>query len=212
MHIIHISGMPGSGKSTLGEKIAHTFVNSDVRVIDTDDLIVRNTPNGNELLELEKLSQQQDPGGLKYNTRWREIFSHEIQWNIDKSNEDGMKILVFVGILDHFGHQNDPIEIRNATHRYYIDISTQQLLFQFYTRYAKLFHNENDSFWNDLANDREHIPSSQQYILDIDRTKKWHIEHGYVAKTANDILSNLLIVYQRNISRGTEKIKCRMFG
>lgn len=104
MHIIHISGMPGSGKSTLGEKIAHTFVNSDVRVIDTDDLIVRNTPNGNELLELEKLSPQQDPGGLKYNTRWREIFSREIQWNIDKSNEDGMKILVFVGILDHFGH------------------------------------------------------------------------------------------------------------
>lgn len=191
MIILHISGIPGSGKSTLGDKLILNFsARNELRVIDTDSLIQRNTPNGDELLELEKFSYED------YDKRWREIFSGEIKKQIEKAQIEQIRVLVFVGILDHFGHGKSPIEIHDATYRFYIKIATPQLLFQFYTRYAKLFLNE-DTFWSDLAEGREYIPSSTQYIDDEKRAKQWHIDHGYLPISIDDIYYKINnIVYE----------------
>jgi len=178
--IMHISGMPGSGKSTLGERIAREL---GVRVVDTDELIEHKTPFGDELSMLEK---QGPRGSPVYLARWREIFSSQIQRDIDKAKAAGARIIVFVGILDHFGHGADPITMPQATRRIYISIPVSVLLFQFYTRYTKLFSRE-DSFWSDLAADRELIPSSKDYMKDAVKTQRWHEENGYSSETTDEI-------------------------
>ena len=50
--IIHISGFPGSGKTTLGEKIQKLF-NNKIIVYDTDNFIQHHTKEGKQLLKLD---------------------------------------------------------------------------------------------------------------------------------------------------------------
>ena len=187
--VVHVSGIPGSGKSTLGERIAREL---NLRVVDTDDLIQHNTPFGDELLKLEAQHEKASP---VYLARWREIFASQIQREIDKAKVAGVRILIFVGILDHWGHDTDPITIPEPVSKFYIFIPVPLLLFQFYTRYAKLFSRE-DSFWSDIAEGRDEIPSSRFYMNDAVKTQRWHEEHGYVSKTADEIyqrISKLLV-------------------
>lgn len=179
--VIHISGTPGSGKTTLGEKIAKA--RPDIRVIDTDDLLRDDTPQTDELISLER---ENPPGDEKYGKRWREIFTKEIHTAIDVAAKDGVRVLVFVGILDHWGGPKAvPLLIDNTSYRFYIDIATPQLLRQFYNRICILFTTEKD--WNDVANNIHSIPGSDQVIRDAEKSRLWHISHKYELKSSTAI-------------------------
>ena len=180
LRVVHVSGIPGSGKSTLGERIAREL---NFRMVDTDDLIQHNTPFGDELLKLEEQHEKASP---IYLARWREIFSSQIQREIDKAKVADARIIIFVGILDHWGQGADPITIPEPVSKFYISIPVPLLLFQFYTRYTKLFSRE-DSFWSDIADGRDEIPSSRLYMNDAVKKQRWHEEHGYVSKTSDEI-------------------------
>jgi len=180
--------MPGAGKTTLGESIASTLDNGkNICVIDTDELIELDTPHGDELLELEKLH---DGDSDVYDKRWREIFLAEIQRAIDSAQSKQMRIIVFVGILDHFGHGRTPITIDPATHRFYLDVPMDQLICQFYTRYSLMFPSTH-LFWKDVVDGHECIPGSTQYITDAGLAKQWHTDHGYTAMSSECIYAQI---------------------
>jgi hypothetical protein len=189
MIVIHVSGVPGSGKTTLGEKIAKA--RPDIRVIDTDDLLRPNTPQTDELARLE---QELPPGDAKYVARWREIFTGEINGAVSAAAKDDIKVLVFVGLLDHWGGPSaTPLLIDQTSYRFYIDIPLPQLLRQFYTRICKLYTTEAD--WTDVANAKYGaIPGSDQIIQGAAKTKQWHTANGYKPMLADDIFNLVLSI------------------
>jgi hypothetical protein len=190
--VVHISGVPGSGKTTLGTRITKEITApSAIRVVDTDDLLVRDTPIGNELRRLEDEISLSDPAGKNYDTGWRTIFLAEIHKKIEEARADKIRVIVFVGILDHMGHGKYPLALGTAaTHLFYIEIEVSQLLFQFYTRYSRLF-GEKDQFWTDVSDGREVIPSSEQLLVDAKHTKQWHLERGYKLETSDSIYNHV---------------------
>lgn len=182
--VVHISGIPGSGKSYLGEQIARKL---KLCVVDTDDLLKPDTPFGKILIALEKLGK----ANPAYLARWREIFSSQIQGEIDKAKADDVGIIIFVGILNHWGHGDKPITITEPVTKFYLFNPMPRLLFYYYTRYAKESPSEEDPFWSDLAEGRDEIPSSKSYMNDAVEIQRWHEEHGYVPQTFDEIFQEI---------------------
>ena len=183
--VIHISGVPGSGKTTLGEFITAQNISS-VAVVDTDTLIEHNTPNGDILTSLEA-----GPYDV-YKQTWRAIFSAEISKAIEKSNAS---TVVFVGILDHWGGPDaEPVQMTQATHRFYIDIPRARLLYQFYSRLATI--PPDDEYWHKAATgpDGYAIPGSKQLLNDASKTKVWHETHDYRVAPTRQIIGEILTI------------------
>jgi hypothetical protein len=187
--IIHVSGMPGSGKTYLGAKAEKAFgASKKIIVVDTDSLIDDNNKEGQELLRMAE--DETDQGGLAYNKRWKELFMESITCVIERARliEPPIKVLLFVGILDHFAAPDQPpLLIDSANRRFVIEISKVMLLNQFYTRYGKSMA-EDSNFWDGLAEGRYEIPSSAEFSRSADTLNAWHKQNGYEAKTSYEIL------------------------
>ena len=120
--IIHISGFPGSGKTTLGEKIQKIFKNKVV-VYDTDNFIQGYTEEGKKLLKVEQ--------DIKLGKKtWKE---HEILWNQTIKNkieefvkQHPNKVIVFVGSLDNFAPPNTIYKIK-ADYKYLLDVPLDKI-------------------------------------------------------------------------------------
>ena len=184
VRVFHVSGFPGSGKSTLGIFLEKHLKSKGVVVVDTDDLIQHNTPNGDRLAELE---QSSDVDNWKtHNEAWREIFTTEISKTVEKYTKDkNVNTLIFVGILDHFGWGSDPVEIPECT-KFYMDVPEDLLLYRFYSRFGSIPFKTDDGYWQNVSNpnNRWDIPGSVDYLKDASKSKNWHKEHGYgVAST-----------------------------
>ena len=180
--VVHISGSPGSGKTTLGNRIKKKLNKRGVRVVDTDELITRDTLGGKELIVLE-----QEPDDTHYVKRWREIFAEEINRTIMKYEKDHYSlVLVFVGILNHWGGpKGNTAEMPEANLKLFLDVPMTTLLKQTYQRY-NVEMKDDEEFWRDVAAGRDVIPDSTHIISMATQEREWHDEHGYKFVTAVD--------------------------
>ncbi len=181
MAIVHVSGSPGSGKTTLGERIARDFA-GQVTVFDTDEIIQHHLASGKELVKL--MDDTSDKGLLSYTRRWTEIFTEGIDDVIARTDT---KVLVFVGILNHFRPPGGSIlALDAATERFFIDLPLSQLVRQFYTRYGKEL-GQDQEFWTGIVEQRYNIPDSLSFVRDSKQEREWHAAHDYKFLGTEDI-------------------------
>ena len=97
-----------------------------------------------------------------------------------------------VGILDVTNNGvTRIIDIKQFTpHLFYLNISYEQLLRQFYTRIVKIGESD-PSLWKDIAQGRKVIPSSKEKLEETKKSKQQHENIGYLSLTKEDILLTL---------------------
>jgi hypothetical protein len=175
--IIHISGSPGSGKSTIGKWIDENYSDS-IAVKDTDSFIQR----GDE--EATRLSSLFIEGSDAYMNELRMLKTRKINEFIASNSE---KDIVFVGLMDHFGLK--PFyDISLARHKFFIQISNTDLLKQYYSRLAFLY---DGTTWDD------YILSSTEKIKENEDLWLEHKEYNYILASQDDI-KNFIITLHRN--------------
>jgi len=182
MIVIHVSGTPGSGKTTLGEK----FLNySEISVVDTDELISQE--------DEEKLFLLRDTGlpediHRPYRRAWKKLFRKQLWKAHDTALEQGKDIILFTGILNHMSPPPGMVAkmpfIQMA--KYFLDVPLPILLRQFYSRFTKELLDQ-EEFWEGVAIGRYVIPSSDQYLKDLKEEQAWHLSHGYKLMTSKKI-------------------------
>lgn len=172
-YIVHISGCPGSGKTTLANKLR---LIEHVSIIDTDELISASSSTGQVLdAARPKLSTQVFSGV------WRMLFGFAARAALADVRPD-TRVVAFVGTLTQFAseHSCETLELdailgRSLHMKCFMWVDRVQLLRQFYGRY---FHMDS-CFWEDIADRRYEIPSSSQKLTEDTAGREWHIAHGY---------------------------------
>jgi len=158
--IIHISGAPGSGKTTLGNIIKKKFKN--VKVIDIDDVITK------FMILKEKNS--------KTLNEFKKDYAQECQKYLDKIitntiNNTKAKNIVFVGL----NYPDPEIEFKNRTihlkpyvldvradHKFFIDIDPIIIAKRFFLRSIERGIKDIDNLFNDAMDNNK-----QKFIIDI---------------------------------------------
>lgn len=186
MIIIHVSGTPGSGKTTFGNKIKSL---PDVYVVDTDDLL--SEEDEEELIKLQGTGPPEDIH-FAYRERWKAIFTQKLRKASDEASSKGMKILVFTGILNIninslSGDERVIMEMPfDPLQKYFIMLPTDRLVRQFYQRCWKDL-GDSTEFWKGVADRRYCIPGSREYLDTSEKEKQWHVSHGYALASVEDI-------------------------
>ena len=172
--IIHISGSPGSGKTTLGNWIVEHL--DFIAVKDTDEFIQR---GDEEDRRLEGFREDEE----KYMNELSALKSRKIEdFILENQDKD---IVVFVGLMDHFGLKKF-YDFKQANLKYFIDIEPKLLIKQYYTRLIKV-SGEIPQIWEDISNGRDYIMSSTEKIHDDKILAREHIDHGYELKTFQNL-------------------------
>lgn len=179
MRIVHISGSPGSGKTTLGKRLSSLF---EVRVIDTDDLLTE--------LDEQQLFKFRDAGEHKKAQKfWRERFSLRLK-DVAEKNQDA-NVLIFTGILNHDSPEGELLEMPFPNlEKYFLDIPAPKLLQQFYGRLAHLLQHD-FQFAEEIASGKWTVESSVEYLAQSSREKNWHAEHGYALLSPDDVIARI---------------------
>jgi len=180
--IIHISGTPGSGKTTLGEQLKEKYKDKII-VYDTDEFIQHHNKAGKKLSEIEKSSTVEE-----YKKAWLEILGNEINKFISKHPN---RIIVFTGILSNFSPDDTIYEIQ-ADHKYRLNVPLNEIMRRYYMRLCNDEKNrtnkKSNEYWNKVADDVYHISSSKDITYGYNKDVEWHNKHGYELKTANEIM------------------------
>jgi len=160
---VHISGSPGSGKTTLGERIEKIF---DVTVKDTDDFT----------------------HDLPKDVSFMHLLNSKIQTFLENHKKENV---VFVGIMDITLDGNTHIyKFQEDTQLIYLNTPLQILLKRFYSRIIKVGEQDNN-FWEDVTQGKEIIPSSQDKIAEVFKTKESHLQLGYKLFEEEEIFTML---------------------
>jgi shikimate kinase len=170
--IIHISGFPGSGKTTLGEKIQKIFKNTIV--YDTDGFIQHHTKEGKELLKLDNEKKWKE-----YKILWKETIENKINSFTSKYQN---KIIVFVGSLDNFAPPNTIYNIK-ADYKFILDVPLNELMKRYYLRIylmeQKSTKKQSDYYWKKLSEGVYNINGSEDIIKDYQKYNEWHKKNNY---------------------------------
>lgn len=165
--VVHISGSPGSGKTTLGEWITVKYGNF-IAVKDTDEFIQRGDDEDRRLKKFIETSKE-------YMDELKSIKDRKIEEFI---KENPNKHIVFVGLMDHFGLK--PFyDMKRAGVKIFIDIEDSDLLRQYYTRFGTLPSEVGNSLWEDVANGKDYIMSSSEKMKENDDIWLEHKQHNY---------------------------------
>ena len=185
--IIHISGFPGSGKTTLGEKIQKKY-GSKVIIYDTDGFIQHNTPEGKKLLKLENEISKGNAKWSDHKKIWKETLKNKIEEFINKYPN---KIIVFVGSLDNFAPPNTIYNI-NADIKFVLDVPLTELMKRYYLRIYltehKISKQNSKHYWTQLSKGVYNISSSKDIIKNYQKYNQWHIKNNYKFKSDKDII------------------------
>jgi len=173
--VVHISGSPGSGKTTLGQQLSAV----GVEVIDTDELI--SDIEGQSLYKLRDSGQHKAALQL-----WKEMFTqnlHNAYVNVSATTET----VIFTGILNHFSANGSILEFPFTAEKYFIDLPEEQLFRQFYGRYGAEMKDDTN-FWQGVAQGNWDIPSSKDYKTMCDEERAWHLIHAYEPLSPSEIV------------------------
>lgn len=167
--IIHISGFPGSGKTTLGVKIKKKFPNLVVK--DTDDFIQHHTKEGKILLRLEKEIDQGKKTISDYKNAWLEIIADQIDNFISQYNN---QVIILVGSLDNFAPPGLIFNVA-ADYKFLLDIPMQELFRRYYTRLSE----QDEKYWQQVSKSNYTILGSEELIKQYKKYNEWHKKKGY---------------------------------
>ena len=190
-HIIHISGFPGSGKSTLGDKLQSMF-GKKVAVYDTDNFIQHHTKEGKQLLAIEKsiLAKDSTKTPKDYKVLWRRTIKNKIDEFVSNNKN---KIIIFVGSLDNFSWKGEIYDI-HAEHKILLDIKLDELMKRYYLRLSKRDAKGNtnsynsSNYWKNVSKGVYNIDGSEQIIKDSAKYNEWHRKHNYEFMNENEII------------------------
>jgi adenylate kinase family enzyme len=190
--VIHVSGAPGTGKTTLGEEIK-AFFGDAVCVKDTDEFIQHHTDGGKRLLELEL-----DPTVTmeEYNSVWRSILTSEISKFMKRTV--GESVIVLVGLLDNFGGEGAEYYLEDADVKIFLTIDTAVLLEQYYTRVCKAGV-KTPEYWGDVAEGRKKIASSKNIVDSYEWLKNNHARNHYDLVPRDDAPALLKKIIARHL-------------
>jgi len=180
--IIHISGFPGSGKTTLGEKLQKLYKN--IIVYETDNFIQHYTKEGKQLLKIKKDILNNKKTNKDYRDLWKKTIKNKIDEFISKYNN---KIIVFVGSLDNWAPRNTIYNI-NANYKFILDIPLNELMKRFYLRISK---EESENYWNNLSKGMFTIMGSNNMIEELKKYNEWHKKHNYIFLDDKDIIDKI---------------------
>lgn len=195
--IIHISGFPGSGKSTLGELIAKTYPH--IAVKDTDEFIQHGTSESKELVQITFDIAQGKDTWAHYQRIWKRILTLQMQSFVDKHPN---QTIVFIGSLDNFGPP-DVIFNPKADMKWVLDVPLPELMRRYYTRICSQHHNV--EYWQNLSLSQDSTMSSTDIIREQAKYNAWHNQHGYIFLSDKQILSRLNEFVPRKPTRKTKK-------
>ncbi len=176
--IIHISGFPGSGKTTLGEIIQKKY-GSKVVVYDTDGFIQHHNNNGKALLKVENDMTTVKKTQKDYNTLWRKTIKESINKFI---KEHADKPIIFVGSLDNFApmdaNYSPPVD-----YKYILDVPLYEIMKRYYQRLYKQDQDwtkkQTDNYWKAVSKNIYNIKSSTGIIKDNEKYMQWHKKNNY---------------------------------
>ena len=185
MRIIHISGPPGSGKTTLGRRLLKRFGDT-ICVKDVDDL------------------RADFIHSFYGESNWSTIDKEEYQSYIDKFIQKQSKIgkpIIFVGLTTMpWWHKNHYYDL-HATHRFYIDISNTVVLKQKYIRLLNYMLNDKRAIDDLLRDNKRFLKQFMTNIeneLDAERCgaqneffKQSYLEMGYILQSRSGIYSEV---------------------
>ena len=187
--IIHISGFPGSGKTTLGDKIQQMFKN--IIVYDTDEFIQHHTKEGKKLLELEKNKKIKE-----YKTLWKNTIQNKINEFISKYQN---KIIVFVGSLDNFAPSNTIYNIK-ADYKFLLDIPLDELMKRYYLRIYLEEQNrtkeKSKDYWKKISKGVYYINDTESIIKEHSEYNKWHKNNKYTFLNDQKIINKIDQIYR----------------
>ena len=183
--IIHISGFPGSGKTTLGEKIQKIFGNN-VIVYDTDNFIQHHNKAGKILLKLEK-----EEAFEEYYSMWKIIMDKSINNFVESHRNNN---IIFVGSLDNFAPPNRIFKIK-ADHKIVLDVSLPEIMKRYYHRIYLTDHKatkkQTDDYWKKISEGTYNIESSKNIIKNYAKYMLWHQNNNYRCMNDDDIIKYL---------------------
>ena len=183
--IIHISGTPGSGKTTLGEELQKIY-GDKIIVYDTDEFIQHHNKAGKKLLAIDKSASIEE-----YMKIWKGILGREIDKFITKNKN---KIIVFTGILNNFSPDDTIYEIE-ADYKFMLNVDIYILLKRYYMRLCndekQRAKEDSQDYWNKVSTQVYNINSSKEMINSNQKDIKWHKEHGYLLKNDKEIINEI---------------------
>jgi adenylate kinase family enzyme len=165
--LIHISGFPGSGKTTLGEKIQRLFKNTVV--YDTDLFIQHHTAEGKQLLALERANKDAEYKVLFTNTMCKKIKEF-----VDRHPN---KTIILVGSLDNFAPEGVIYKLA-ANYKFVLNVPLAELMKRYYLRIYKtdqaMSKAESANYWKKLAASLYNISGSKEIITNYKKYNAWH--------------------------------------
>lgn len=187
--IVHISGFPGSGKTTLGEKLQKLYKN--IIVYDTDNFIQHHTKEGKKLLKIEKDILNNKKTDRDYKDLWKKTIKNKIDEFISEYNN---KIIVFVGSLDNFAPPNTIYNI-NANYKFVLDVPLNELMKRYYLRISQMEQKstkkQSENYWDNLSKGIYHITGSDNMIKEHKKYNEWHKKHNYIFLDDKDIINKI---------------------
>ena len=188
--IIHISGFPGSGKTTLGTKLQKMFGNK-IFVYDTDNFIQHHTKEGKKLLSIESEIDNGNKSPSEYKKLWYDTIRTKINEIVEKYQNQP---IIFVGSLDNFSWNGQIYEI-DTNHRILLHIPIPELLKRYYMRIGlRDLKGDTDDYnsskyWKSISKGIYKIYSSEQIIADHKAYSEWHLKHQYKFLNENKVIN-----------------------
>mgnify|MGYP003446726213 FL=1 len=146
--IIHITGAPGSGKTTLGKKLSKIKKNN-VIILDTDTIF-------DDFMFENK---------YKFSSVKYQKFLNNIIRKYKKKN------IIFVGLNMDKGHTHKLYNLY-STHNIYVDIDLEVLLERLFYREVRQINANRKLIWRDYTNDPEGTCSKLVHNININELKK----------------------------------------
>lgn len=186
--IIHISGFPGSGKTTLGESISKKF--PKLIVYDTDLFIQHHISTGKQLLQIEKQIDLKRKTIGDYKIAWFNIIKKSIDEFIETHPNE---TIVFVGSLDNWAPPNTIYDIK-CSYKFVLDIPLDELMKRYYTRIClenSKVSKASQDYWNKLSKGIYNISSSDEIISKHKKYNEWHEKHHYEFLSDKEIVKKI---------------------
>ena len=194
VRVIHVSGTPGSGKTTLGKDISNVNP-EDICVFDTDDL------DNHNWVEIEKIKRASVGPTPELDAAFARTWSVAMHDGLqDVANQASMakcKVLVLTGVLTHWGlggpgGDTNVITLADDRHitRLYIDVAIDVVLQRYYWRFASV--DTTNPFWERLAQGKAYIPDSKRMITLVQMNRDEHHAAGYLVVDPEDARSRIL--------------------